>query len=63
MVLDLKIFFRMAEHDAYVATLQTAGLEVTALPELEEYPDSVFVEDPALSEAALVLRSGTRSWS
>lgn len=49
-----------AEHDAYVAALQTAGLEVTVLPALEEYPDSVFVEDPALvfTEAAVVLRSG-----
>ncbi len=48
-----------AEHDAYVRALRAAGLEVTELPALDEFPDSIFVEDPALvfSEGAIVLRS------
>ena len=35
----------LEQHDAYVEALRTAGLEVTVLPALEEFPDSVFVED------------------
>lgn len=50
-----------AEHDAYVAALRNAGVEVTVLPALETFPDSIFVEDPALvfSEGAILLRPGT----
>lgn len=49
-----------AEHDAYVAALRTAGVEVTVLPPLEDFPDSIFMEDPALvfTEGAIVLRPG-----
>ncbi|HIU24742.1 dimethylarginine dimethylaminohydrolase family protein [Olsenella sp. Marseille-QA0557] len=36
------------QHDAYIEALKTAGVEVTVLPALEEYPDSVFVEDTAV---------------
>lgn len=52
-----------AEHDAYCAVLQDAGVEVVVLPALEAYPDSVFVEDPALvfAEGAILLRPGTPS--
>jgi len=48
------------EHDAYVMALQAAGLQVHVLPALEEFPDSVFMEDPALvfHEGAVVLRPG-----
>lgn len=48
------------EHAAYVAALQTAGLSVTTLPPLEELPDAVFVEDPALvfTNGAILLRPG-----
>jgi dimethylargininase len=48
------------EHRAYVAALRTAGLEVDLLPPLDPYPDSVFVEDPALvfPEGAILLRPG-----
>jgi len=50
----------LEEHAAYVAALQAAGLAVDILPALENYPDSVFVEDPALvfPEGAIVLRPG-----
>ncbi len=52
-----------AEHDAYVAALEAAGVAVEILPPLEAFPDSVFVEDPALvfSEGAVLLRPGATS--
>lgn len=52
-----------AEQDAYVAALQTAGVAVEALPPLDEFPDSIFVEDPALvfPESAILLRPGAPS--
>jgi dimethylargininase len=48
------------EHRAYVAALQRAGLGVDVLAPLEAYPDSIFVEDPALvfPEGAILLRPG-----
>jgi len=50
-----------AEHDAYAAALERAGLEVHVLPALEDFPDGLFVEDPALvfPEGAILLRPGT----
>lgn len=53
----------LAEHQAYVEALRAAGVQVTALDALEEFPDSVFVEDPALvfSGAAILLRPGAPS--
>ncbi|MBQ9057672.1 MAG: N(G),N(G)-dimethylarginine dimethylaminohydrolase [Atopobiaceae bacterium] len=36
------------QHAAYVEALKTAGLEVMVLPPLEEYPDSIFVEDTCI---------------
>jgi len=53
----------LAEHAAYVAALTAAGLEVDVLPPLEDFPDSVFVEDPALvfTEGAILLRPGIAS--
>ncbi|WP_420411479.1 dimethylarginine dimethylaminohydrolase family protein [Roseibium sp.] len=52
-----------AEHELYVKALQEAGLTVDVLPQLESYPDSCFVEDPAfcLPEGAIQLRPGTAS--
>jgi dimethylargininase len=53
----------MAEHQAYVAALRAAGVKVTVLPALEQFPDSTFVEDPALvfTQAAVMLRPGAPS--
>ena len=53
------------EHADYVASLERAGLQVRTLPALEDYPDSVFVEDVALClpEGAIVLRPGAPSRS
>jgi dimethylargininase len=53
----------MAEHAAYVRALEAAGVAVEALPALEAFPDSVFVEDAALvfGAGAIVLRPGAPS--
>ena len=50
-------------HAAYVATLRETGATVIELPALEDYPDSVFVEDTALClpQAAVVMRPGAPS--
>jgi len=50
----------LAEHAAYVAALRAAGLAVDILEPLEGFPDSVFVEDPALvfGNGAILLRPG-----
>jgi dimethylargininase len=55
----------LAEHRAYVAALEAAGVVVETLPALAGYPDSVFVEDPAfvLPEGAILLRPGAPSRS
>jgi dimethylargininase len=51
------------EHRAYVSALQSAGVHVTELAALENFPDSIFVEDPALvfTAAAILLRPGAPS--
>ena len=53
----------LAEHQTYIAALQAAGVQVTVLDALEQFPDSIFVEDPALvfSQAAILLRPGAPS--
>lgn len=53
----------VAEHAAYVAAVGAAGLAVTILPPLEGFPDSVFVEDPALvfGGTAIILNPGAPS--
>jgi dimethylargininase len=53
----------LAEHATYVAALQEAGMTVEILPSLEAFPDSMFVEDPALvfHEGAIVMRPGATS--
>lgn len=53
----------LAEHHAYVSALRALGLDVEELPAAEAFPDSIFVEDPALVFAggAILLRIGTQS--
>ena len=53
----------LAEHLSYISALRGAGVSVTVLDALEQFPDSIFVEDPALvfSEAAILLRPGAPS--
>lgn len=51
------------EHRAYVAALEQAGVTVEILPPLPDFPDSLFVEDPALvfTAGAILLRPGAPS--
>jgi len=51
------------EWNAYVTAMEAAGVLVEPLPALDEFPDSIFVEDPALvfPEGAIVLRPGAPS--
>jgi dimethylargininase len=53
----------LAEHGAYVDTLRSLGLEVDVLTADEAFPDSIFVEDPALvfTEGAIVLNLAATS--
>jgi dimethylargininase len=46
-----------SEHRAYVAALRSLGLIVEELAPAEDFPDSIFVEDPALvfAEGAIIL--------
>ncbi len=58
---NLETFQR--HHADYLAALRSTGAEVTLLPALEAFPDSVFVEDTALClpEVAVVMRPGAPS--
>ncbi|MFQ3184223.1 MAG: dimethylargininase [Alteromonas macleodii] len=51
------------EHAAYISALREAGCVVNILPADEAFPDSVFIEDPALvlNGTAIVLRPGAAS--
>jgi dimethylargininase len=51
------------QHAAYEACLADLGLHVISLPAEPDYPDAVFVEDPALvlDEVAIILRPGAES--
>ncbi|MGR3723926.1 dimethylarginine dimethylaminohydrolase family protein [Abyssibius alkaniclasticus] len=51
------------EHSAYVAALRATGATVVVEPAQEDFPDSVFVEDPALCimGKAIILRPGAPS--
>jgi dimethylargininase len=53
----------LGEHRAYVAALRSLGLDVEELPAAEDFPDSIFVEDPALAfgEGAIVLKPAAPS--
>jgi dimethylargininase len=51
------------QHEQYTAALRNQGLEITKLPSLEAFPDSVFVEDIALClrQGVVMLRPGAPS--
>src|ERR1700730_1366944 len=51
------------EHAEHVRVLEECGLTVDSLPPLQDNPDSIFVEDPALvfSHGAIVLRPGAQT--
>jgi len=52
-----------AEHQAYIKALTNAGVTVQILDPLDEFPDSIFVEDPALvfTQGAILLNLGAPS--
>jgi len=52
-----------AAFDGYTAALRTAGLTVTELPAIEEYPDAHFVEDAAVlfHDTAFICRPATEN--
>ncbi len=51
------------QHTSYAHALRAAGLNVITLPALEDFPDSVYVEDTAivLDEVAVLTRPGVDS--
>lgn len=51
------------QHASYVETLESLGLEVTVLEGDERYPDSCFVEDPAvvMERCAIITNPATES--
>lgn len=58
---DLSVM--QSHHAAYVAALRSTGAQVVELDALEDFPDSVFVEDTALClpQGAVVMRPGAAS--
>ncbi len=52
-----------AHHADYIAALRSTGATVIELPALEDFPDSVFVEDTALClpQGAIIMRPGAPS--
>lgn len=53
----------LQQHDDYIAALKKCGVEVTVLEADERYPDSCFVEDPAVitSKCAIITNPGAPS--
>ena len=51
------------QHEGYVRALEDLGVAVTVLDKLEDYPDSCFVEDPAvvMTECAIITNSPKES--
>ena len=53
----------LKEHDDYIAALKQCDVDVTVLEADERYPDSCFVEDPALitRKCAIITNPGAAS--
>ena len=53
----------LQQHDAYIEALQKCGVEATILEADERYPDSCFVEDPAIitKSCAIITNPGAES--
>tara|TARA_A100001011_G_scaffold382513_1_gene452359 strand:- start:187 stop:954 length:768 start_codon:yes stop_codon:yes gene_type:complete len=45
----------LEEHSNYIKAMEEAGLKINLLNPLEEFPDSIFVEDPALTYKSSVI--------
>ena len=53
----------LRQHNSYIAALKQCGVQVTVLPADERYPDSCFVEDPAVitRKCAIITNPGAPS--
>lgn len=53
----------LKQHDAYIEALKACGVEVTVLPADEAFPDSCFVEDPAVltTKCGIITNPGASS--
>lgn len=53
----------LKQHDIYIETLKKCGVKVTVLEALEGYPDSCFVEDPAVitKKCAIITNPGAKT--
>lgn len=53
----------MREHDDYISALSRCDVDITILPADERYPDSCFVEDPALitKACAIITNPGAKT--
>jgi len=53
----------LKQHDAYIDALKQCNVDVTILPADENYPDSCFVEDPAVltEKCAIITNPGAAS--
>ena len=53
----------LKQHDAYIEALKKCGVEVTVLEACERFPDSCFVEDPAVitRKCAIITNPGAMS--
>lgn len=53
----------LKQHQNYISVLTNCGVEVTTLPALDDFPDSCFIEDPALltEKIAVLTRPGAPS--
>ncbi len=53
----------LIQHDAYIEALKQCGVDVTVLPADEQFPDSCFVEDPAVltERCAVITNPGAAS--
>jgi len=60
---DIDVRLTKDQHKEYVSTLRESGLRVIELRPLEDFPDSVFMQDPALlgSGRAVIGRFGEKS--
>ena len=45
---EIDVTLAKAQHRHYCSILKESGIDVIALPSLENFPDSVFMQDPAL---------------
>jgi dimethylargininase len=53
----------LKQHESYIEALKSCGVEATVLEPLEDYPDSCFVEDPAVitRKCAIITNPGAES--